>query len=165
MAHIIEAIILKGEYNEEESIKYDLIGVALDFDLTMFFIDDDFTAYWQKKLNTTGFLATNCPYANKRVIYELMKRISKSEIIEYATISTAYVGGMGEQFANVYRNDQNVDLSINTISDALKYLGVVKGSHNDEFDAIGLGRYRSNPNYLNKYRKLAEELGVKPKDR
>ena len=165
MAHIIDAIILKGPYNEGEAIKYDLIGVALDFDLSMFFIDDDFTAYWQKKLNTTGFLEANCPYPNKRVIYELMKRITKSELIEYAIISTAYVGGMGEQFANVYINDQNLDLSINTISDALKFLGVQKGSHHDEFDAIGLGRYRSNPNYLNKYGKLAEELGVRPKNR
>ena len=65
MAHIIEAIILKGEYNKEEAKKYDLIGVELDFDLTMFFIDEDFTAYWEKKLNTTGFLETNCQYLNK----------------------------------------------------------------------------------------------------
>lgn len=154
MAHIIDAIILKGPYFEEEARKYDLIGVPLDFDLTMFFIDEDFTAYWQSKLNTNGFLETNCPYPNKMVIYELMKRICKSELIEYATISTAYVGGMGEQFANLYRKDQNVDLSINTISDALRFLGVKKGSHDDEFDAVGLGRYRSNPHFLNKYGKL-----------
>lgn len=162
MSHIIEAIILKGEFNKEEAEKYDLIGVGLDFDLTMFFIDADFTAYWQEKLNVSGFLETNNQYPNKRVIYELMKRIGTNEQIEYATICTAYVGGMGEQFANVYKNDQNVDLSINTISDALKYLGVIKGDHYDEFDAIGLGRYRSNPEYLNKYNDLAVEYSAKP---
>ena len=151
MSHIIEAIVLKGKYDKEEAIKYDLLGVELDFDLTLFFIDSDFTAYWQQKLNTTGFLETNCQHQNKMVIYELMKRISKSEQIEYATIITAYVGGMGDQFANVYKNDKNVDPSINTISDVLKFLGVEKGSHFDEFDAVGLGRFRSNPSYLNKY--------------
>lgn len=162
MAHIIDAIILKGEYNKEEADKYELIGVKLDFDLTMFFKDNFFTAYWQEKLNTKGYLETNCQYKNEMVIYELMKRIGLREPLEYATITTAYVGGIGDQFANVYRNEKNVDLTIDNISKALKYLGVPKGDHYDEFDAVGLGRYRSNPDYLNKYKDLADELGAKP---
>lgn len=44
--------------------------------------------------------------------------------------------------------------------EALKYLGVEKGEHHDEFDAVGLGKYRSNPDYLEKYRDLADELGI-----
>ena len=126
MSHIIDAILLKGDYIKEEADKYELIGVDLDFDLTLFFIDDDYTAFWQKKFNISGLLETNCKHINKRIVYELMQRISKSERIEYATISTAYVGGMGNQYANVYCNDRNVDLSIDTISKALNYLGVFK---------------------------------------
>lgn len=162
MSHIIEAVILKGEYEREKAKIYDLIEEELDFDLTMFFIDTDYTTYWQEKLNISGFLETNNPYPNRRVTYELMRIISKSEQIEYAVISTAYTGGIGEQFANVYRNDQNVDLAINSISDALRYLGVQKGDHYDEFDAVGLGKFRSNPEYLNKYKDLADALVPKP---
>lgn len=158
MSHIIEAIILKGEYDSVEAEKYELIGVKLDFNLTMFFIDEDFIAYWEKKQKTSGFLVTNNQYPNKMVICELVRRISKSEQKEYAVIITAYVGGMGDQFANVYNDDRNVDLTINKISDALRYLGVQKGEHDDEFDAVGLGRFRSNPDYLNKYAKLLDEL-------
>jgi len=163
--HAISAVILKGEYNKEEAEKYDLLGVELGFNLTMFFIDIFFTACWQKKLGTLGVLETNCPkttflYPREMVIYELMKRISESEQVEYAIILTDYFGGAGEQFANVYQGDKNVDLEINRISKALKYLGVKNKSPHDEFDTVGLGKYRSNPNYLDKYGDLADELGV-----
>ena len=163
MAHIIDAIVLKNNYDSKEAEKYDLRGVPLDFGLTMFFIDDDFINYWQNKLNIAGFLETNCPYPNARVIYEFMKRISRSDPIQYAVVSTAYVGGIGEQYANVYKNDENVDISIKTISDALRFLGVLKESHYDEFDALGLGRFRSNPDYLNKYHRLLQNLKEKSK--
>ncbi len=159
MAHLINAIILKGKYDKEEAQKYELIPVELDFNLTMFFIDKYFTAYWQKILNTTGFLETNSRQPNEMVIYELMKRISNREQIKYAIITTAYVGGIGDQFANVYENDKNVDLSINTINKALKYLGVKNIRDDfDEFDTIGLGRFRKNPEYLDKYADLADEV-------
>ena len=158
MAHLINAIILKGEYNKDVAEKYELIPVELDFNLSMFFIDEYYNTYWQKKLNATGFLETNCRLTNKMVIYELMQRITKREEIKYATIVTAYVGGIGEQFANVYINDKNADLSIDTINKALKYLGVQKRGDFDEFDTIGLGRFRHNPDYLDKYRDLADEL-------
>ena len=87
-----------------------------------------------------------------------MKRISLSDPIEYAVIVTVYVGGMGDQFANIYRNDQNAGLSVKTINEALNYLGADQGNHLDEFDAVGLGRFRSNPAYLAKYQKLLGEL-------
>jgi len=77
-----------------------------------------------------------------------------------AIILTDYFGGVGEQYANVFEADKNVDLSINTISKALHYLGVKKGNHYDEFDAVGLIKYRGNPDFLEKYRDLADELGV-----
>ena len=164
MAHSINAIILKGNFDKDEAEKYELIEVKLDFNLSMFFINGFYTACWQKKLNTSGLLETNCKettwYPSEYVIYELMKRISKNNEVEFAVILTDYFGGTGEQFANVFKGDKNVNLEIRTISNALKYLGVEKGNHHDEFDAIGLVNYRSNPNYLDKYREIADELGV-----
>jgi len=164
MGHSINSIILKGEYKDDEAIKFDLKGIELDFGLNMFFIDGFYTACWQKKLDTHGFLKSNCNditwYPREYVIYELMKLITKREQIEFALIFTDYFGGIGTQYANVYKESENVDLKINTISKALKYLGVDKGSHHDEFDAVGLSKFRVNPDYLEKYRDLADELGV-----
>ena len=97
----------------------------------------------------------NCP-----MLKADMKRISKNNEVEFAVILTDYFGGTGEQFANVFKGDKNVNLEIRNISNALKYLGVEKGNHHDEFDAVGLVNYRSNPNYLDKYREIADELGV-----
>ena len=164
MGHSINAIILKGEYNKEKAEKYDLKGVKLNFNLTMFFIDGFFTACWQKKLKKEGLLESNCNevawYPREFVIYELMKRISRNEQVKFALIFTDYFGGIGKQYANLYIEDQNVDLSLNTINKVLKHLGVEKGSHQDEFETVGLDRHRINPEYLEKYKDLADELGV-----
>lgn len=157
--HIIQAVVLKGPYKQEEALKYDLRGVDVGFDLSLFFIDNYYTAYWQKKLGKTGFLETNGPNPHERVIFDLMKMISKEQDVDYAIIQTAYVGGMGDQYANLYRNDQNVDPTIDTINAALEKLGVQKRGDDDEFDTIGLGKYRRNPDYLDKYEGLLDELG------
>lgn len=164
MPHSITAIILKGKYDNELASKFELEGIELGFDLSMFFINGHYTAYWQKKLNVTGVLETNCPtitwYPSEKVVYELMKKIAGERNINYAVVMTDYFGGTGQQFANLFENDRNVDLGINTISSALKALGVQKKNHHDEFDAVGLSNYRSNPNYLDKYADMADELGV-----
>lgn len=164
MGHSINAIILKGEYQIKEADNYDLRGVQLDFGLTLFYIDGSFTAYWQKKLEQKGFLESNCDvvtwYPREFVIFHLLKLVSKTEHLEFALILTDYFGGVGQQFANVYKENKNVDFKIDTISKALKYLGVEKGDHYDEFDTIGLGKYRINPDYLGKYRDLASSIGV-----
>ena len=36
MGHSINSIILKGEYKDDEAIKFDLKGIELDFGLNMF---------------------------------------------------------------------------------------------------------------------------------
>lgn len=147
----MEAIILKGAYDQAEATEYDLRSEDLGFDLTLFFVSNEFLDYWQKKLNISGNLETNNRFPNKRVIYELMRQISSSKPIEYAVVTTAYVGGMGEQFANVYKDLENVDPTLNTINLVLKYLGVVPEGDFDEFDTVGLGKFRRNPDYLDKY--------------
>ncbi len=117
-----------------------------------------------KKIGTGRFLESNCDkvtwYPREFVIFHILKQISTSEVLEFALIITDYFGGVGQQFANVYSENKNVDFKIDTISKALKYLGVEKGDRYDEFDTIGLGRYRINPDFLEKYRDLASDIGV-----
>ena len=164
MPHAITSIVLKGDYNKKIATDYELIGVDLGIDLTLFFIDGHYTAYWQEKLKIKGNLETNCPevtwFPNGKIIYHFMKIISKRDVVKYAIIMTDYFGGIGKQFANIFENEKNINLQLNTISKVLKEMGVEKGNHHDEFDAVGLGGYRVNPDYLDKYGKMTFDLGI-----
>jgi hypothetical protein len=71
-----------------------------------------------------------------------------------ARISTDYFGGAGHQTAKVFIDNKKVydkssefDWKENPINDALKMLGVEHKPGADEFDTIGLGRYRSNADF------------------
>lgn len=164
MPHNICSILLKGGFDQNLAQEYDLLGIRLGFQLTLFPIDVFFTTYWQHKLGCLGTLETNCPqiswYPNEMVIYELMKRITNRDLIQYGIILTDYFGGIGSQYANVFQNEKNLDLKLDTISKMLKQLGVQKGGFFDEFDAVGLGEIRSNPDYLEKYRGLCDDLDI-----
>jgi len=61
---------------------------------------------------------------------------------------------MGDQSAKVFVDGKKVfdvndefDYSVKPINEALKMLGVIKSDGKDEFDTIGLGRYRSNSDF------------------
>lgn len=71
-----------------------------------------------------------------------------------ALISTDYFGGNGNQSAKVFMNNQKIldqndefDWKLNPINSALKLLGVSKKDGMDEFDTIGLSKYRSNGDF------------------
>jgi hypothetical protein len=164
MGHIMSAIVLKGSYNRQEAEQFELLGIDLGFDLTLFHINPYYTAYWQVRLNTSGLLKINdttlVPFPHEYVVCELISRITKDKTREYAIISTEYHGGVGGQFANVYRGHEVVNESIKTINQALKQLKVIPEAFMDEFDTVGLGAYRTSPEYLWKYDDLADGLGV-----
>lgn len=84
-------------------------------------------------------------------------KVPKSFLIDktYAKISTDYFGGIGEQSAKLFKNGQKVydkdsrDYSnyANPINDVLKMMGVVSENGMDEFDTIGLSKYRENNDF------------------
>ncbi|WIX93204.1 hypothetical protein [Amycolatopsis sp. DG1A-15b] len=75
-------------------------------------------------------------------------------------VEAGYFGGSGTQSAQVWAGGQVVlgplRLAVgepipaegSPISRALRWLGVVKGEHFDEFDAVGLGRHRETGDWL-----------------
>lgn len=166
MGHCISAIILKGKFDDEIAKAFDLLGVNLDFDLTLFPVDHYYSACWSKMLNISGQLPGKMPHQSMLmfpcplVIASLMSQITRSEKPLYAVIETNYFGGVGEQWALVYRGSCLASDTITQINSALKYLGVKCQEGSDEFDTIGLGNYRTLPDYLAKYIALAEQLGV-----
>jgi len=164
MGHNISAIILKGAYDEPQSQAFDLLGVELGHDLTLFPINHYYAACWQAKLRTQGVLDINGVdyrlYPRKMALAELVGLISLQEEPMYAIIATDYFGGTGDQWANVYRNKTLVDRNIRSINQALSRLGVNAEGGMDEFDTVGLSNHRSEPEYLDKYVDLADELGL-----
>jgi hypothetical protein len=60
-----------------------------------------------------------------------------------AYIETDYFGGMGSQAAVVWQEGLLV-FSTDSINEALVRLGIVADPGQDEFDTVGLGRWRSN---------------------
>lgn len=165
MPHAISAIILQGDLDPEIAKSYDLIGIGLDFELTMFPITHYYTACWRKKHDVTGVLPGENPFnllifPCELVVAHLMMKITDRAEPLYAAIETDYFGGIGNQWALVYRGTQLADRNINQISPALKFLGVKCQDGMDEFDTVGLAKYRSMPEYLDKYIDIAEQLGV-----
>ncbi len=82
-------------------------------------------------------------------VVALMKEASEAESVAY--VETEYFGGDGGQGAIVSRGGEIVlgplegDGSINA---ALRLLGANKNGAYDEFEAVGLGRFRSNEDWI-----------------
>lgn len=81
-----------------------------------------------------------------------IREFGKDKMI--AKINTDYFGGGGEQSAmlfdcnkKVYDKSDEQNWSVHPINDVLKMMGVVSDVGCDEFDTIGLGRYRSNNDF------------------
>lgn len=164
MAHSVTAIILKNNYDSEKAKEFDLFAIPLGFGLSLFHIDHYYSACWQHKLKTEGFLGLSnieCSiFPSEMAIFEILKNISSLERPEYAIILTDYFGGNGFQYANVFLGNENANESVVSINQALRYLGVTAKKNYDEFDTVGLDKIRRQPNYLEKYIKLANEYGV-----
>lgn len=165
MGHNISAIIVKGTCDKRVADQLDLIGIPLGFDLTLFHIDCHYSEYWQDRLKTQGVLKVNArspvPFPRESVIGTLVSKLTHHKTCQYAIIATDYFGGIGSQFANAYLGHEVIDKEVTTINQALQVLGVIPtDSRVDEFDTVGLGKYRSAPDHLDKYGDLTEELGL-----
>lgn len=72
-----------------------------------------------------------------------------------AKIETDYFGGSGNQSAKLFINNEKVydksdeqDWSLTPINDVLKQMGIISNQGMDEFDTIGLGKYRKNEDFI-----------------
>lgn len=161
MGHNIQAIILKGGFDEAKAYSFDLRPIHLSADLTLFHISPYYSSYWQEKLGFKGVLAIyekiRVLFPNERVLAHIAQEISGQNAPYFAIISTDYFGGFGYQGAQVYKGEEAIDPKMDQISPVLAYLGVDKGQYLDEFDAVGLGNHRSPPRFLDKYMDLSNE--------
>lgn len=88
-------------------------------------------------------------YLSKQFIEELSSASKEGEILYF---ETEYFGGTGTQGAAVFSRGNLIfgpkSEEIGPINDALRILGVEVGCMRDEFEAIGLNRYRHTEDWL-----------------
>ena len=90
-----------------------------------------------------------------------IKEFGKNKTI--AKIETDYFGGPGHQVAKLFINNKKeydksseTDYRSNPINDVLKLMDILKKEGMDEFDTIGLGKYRSNRDFNHEESEIGE---------
>ena len=150
MGHHISAVLLTGPFDENQSYAFDMKPIRLTDDLTLFALDPRYCDYWSEKLGTSGFVSER-PVLNSRVVHLMVNSIATTPL--FAVIDTDYFGGSGSQSAAVYRGGTEVMApdssnigpfieSFGPINKALRHLGVDASGLRDEFETVGLHRFR-----------------------
>jgi hypothetical protein len=164
MPHTITAILVKEDIDIAVARALDLRPVSLTPSLTMFSIDHYFAAHWQAARGSKGYLDVPAgfpgTFPNEAVLREMVCEATASPSPSFAIIMTEYVGGVGGQWACAFTGWIRSTGTSTTINDALRALGVVPVEGLDEFDSVGLGDHRSQPEYLERYVELCDEIGV-----
>lgn len=76
--------------------------------------------------------------------------VAVTRMTPVAAIITAYFGGEGSQAAAAWRGSETLAYGEagDAINKALEFIGVSAGDARDAFDAVGLGWFRSNENWI-----------------
>lgn len=147
LSHHIEAITTKGSIKEELTKPFD-IPVFLQDGFSIVALYPAHIDYWCKKLDIK-YDSKSVIFSDCSVTHYFAKKLG---LHEYAIIMTEYFGGIGEQYASVYRENQLImPETEGGINKALKLIGVVKKNGKDEFDTIQLNKYRSFDSYFENY--------------
>ena len=78
-----------------------------------------------------------------------------------ARVSASYFGGYGSQSATVWRDGAVLDRSVD-VNTALSRLGVKKTDGRDEWDSVGLGRFRRTETWAAEAVRAGRKLGERP---
>lgn len=142
MGHCISVYLMNKSELRDEKIKFIIDGKDTDDGLVM-----------SKKIKSSDLIWTELEsdiIATEHI--PNIREYGKDKTI--AKIETDYFGGWGVQSAKLFVNNKKVydesdeqDISLKPINTALKMMGVTAKSNMDEFDTIGLSKYRSNSDF------------------
>lgn len=153
MGHHISAVLLRGPFVEWRTRSFDLKPIRLTPEITLFPLDAEYCDHWADRLVITGFVSER-PLLNCRVVHHMMRQVVSEPL--FAVIETDYFGGRGDQAAAVYHGDREVMApsvgAVGSINEALRHLGVRASPSVDEFDTVGLGRFRDFYDLFDAYR-------------
>lgn len=143
MAYSIQAFI--NEFQNSNLLKMDIPTVSLEQNFIMLPVN---------KMVREKFRISTLPLLEEKdneisVISSFGCSISKG--VKVAYIEAEFFGGVGMQASIVFENEKIVSepqVSKNAINLALQYLRVSKLNFFDEFDALGLGKYRHTEEWI-----------------
>ncbi|MFD0884384.1 hypothetical protein ACFQ08_07435 [Streptosporangium algeriense] len=164
MGHHICALVVAGQVDAERARSVGLHAELVHDDISVFPIDHHFSAYWAATrggdawLDLPGGLPATFP--GEAVLRDLVREVTGTDEPRFAIIQTEYFAGLGGQWAVAFAGERRLTADQASINDALAVLGVRASATADEFDVIGLGGFRSNPDHLDHYADLCDELGV-----
>jgi len=143
MGHRIDAVLLRGPYEEEKARAFDLKPILLTSEITLFPLDASYCDYWAENLKIGGWVDDGVTL-NMRVVHHMIRSIAWEPI--FAVIQTNYFGGRGSQSAAAYCGTAELMApetgSFGPINKALRHLGVQAAGDKDEFDTVGLSDHR-----------------------
>ncbi|GGS85864.1 hypothetical protein GCM10010156_50600 [Planobispora rosea] len=165
MPHNICALVVAGRVDAERARSVGLHAELAHGDLTVFPIDHFFSAYWAAVRGDRASLDVprRCftgVFPRQAVLRDLVREVTGTDEPRFAIIQTEYHAGMGDQWAVAFAGERRLTSDRALINEALAALGVRASASADEFDVIGLGTFRSNPDHLDRYVDLCDELGV-----
>ncbi|MFI6813420.1 hypothetical protein ACIBG7_13460 [Nonomuraea sp. NPDC050328] len=166
MPHNICALVVAGPIDTERAGLVGLHAVLVHDDLHVFPIDHYYSAYWSAKranharLELPADLSAAITFPGEAVLRDLAGEVSGTDRPRFAIIQTEYFAGTGSQWAVAFEGVERLSPDGSSISQALAALGVRATATMDEFEVLGLTGFRGNPDYLDDYVDLCDELGV-----
>ncbi|GAA3442394.1 hypothetical protein [Planomonospora venezuelensis] len=164
MGHHICALVVAGAVDAERARSVGLHAELVHGDVGVFPIDHFFSAYWaairgnDARLDLPDGLPSTFP--DEAVLRDLVREVTGTDEPRFAIIQTEYFAGIGGQWAAAFAGERRLTSAQASINEALAELGVRASESEDEFDVIGLSRFRVNPDHLDRYADLCDELGV-----
>ena len=142
---------MKGSIDDRPLREFELVHEQMDYGLTLIHIPSERERELKTKLEVNGMLAVGDvdisgdefePIPRDSALAKLASIVSVEKPALFSLVVAEYFGGIGEQAACVNQGNELVEIGGNKINDALRYLGVVKVADKDEFDVLGLARFR-----------------------
>ncbi|GAA2908919.1 hypothetical protein GCM10010517_75370 [Streptosporangium fragile] len=165
MPHRICALVVAGSVDVERAHSVGLHARLVHDGISVFPIDHCFSTYWAAVRGNGALLdlpRRGLPglFPREAVLCDLVREVTGADEPRFAIVQTEYFGGVGGQWAAAFAGERRLTTDGASINEALAALGVRASASMDEFDVIGLGEFRSNPDYLDRYADLCDELGV-----
>jgi hypothetical protein len=164
VGHEIQGLVLAEPCDARAAEEWGVVPVPLRERMCLVHISHYFTAYWQKVRGVTGLLDVprDFPaiFPREAVVLNLATALTGDDRPTFALIMTEYHHGLGDQWAAAFVAGRPVP-GIRRINDALGAIGVRRARPGcDEFDTVGLGAHREDPDWLLRFDDLADEVGA-----
>lgn len=147
MGHHIHAIVCPLPIDIEQAKRLDL-PVLKNAGFAIIPLHYSHSDYWENKQGKAHESYSDMMH-DSATTQEFARRLG---ITKFALVETDYFGGVGEQFATVYENGvRRFNVTEGGINKALGLIGVEKAHGKDEFETVGLGKYREFSSFFEKY--------------